>query len=114
MRSQTTAYLQTETKKWLRKYVKTVRLKESEIVKCLIERERRRRSLEQDLQQNEIEIICPPKKQLRSQMTVYLHSETKKWLKSYADGISLRESEIVRCLIEREKRKPWLEPILQN
>lgn len=51
---------------------------------------------------------------MRPQMTVYLSSELRKWLKDYAKQIGHKESEIVRLLISRESRIRWLESSLNT
>ena len=45
---------------------------------------------------------------MRTQITAYLSEETKVWLQRYARGLGLKESEVVRLLIERERRIQWL------
>jgi hypothetical protein len=45
---------------------------------------------------------------MRTQVTVYLHADTKRWLQTYADRWHLKESEVVRLLVEREQQIGWL------
>jgi hypothetical protein len=45
---------------------------------------------------------------MRSQTTVYLHSDTKEWLTAYAREFRLAESEVIRLLLEREQQIGWL------
>ena len=45
---------------------------------------------------------------MRTQITAYLHGDTKIWLRKYAEECGLGESEVVRLLIEREQRVRWL------
>lgn len=45
---------------------------------------------------------------MRSQITAYLHADTKAWLRTYAKGCRLKESEVVRLLVEREEKARWL------
>jgi hypothetical protein len=45
---------------------------------------------------------------MRTQITAYLHADTKPWLRKYADECGLKESEVVRLLLEREKQVRWL------
>jgi hypothetical protein len=51
---------------------------------------------------------------MRTQMTVYLYADSKKWLKGYSRKCRLKESEIVRILLEREQRIRWLQWALQT
>ena len=44
---------------------------------------------------------------MRAQITAYLHPETKAWLRKYARQNRLKESEIVRILVEREQEIEW-------
>ena len=46
---------------------------------------------------------------MRSQITVYLDEQTKKWLSGYARKAHFKESEVVRFLIEREREIGWLD-----
>lgn len=48
-----------------------------------------------------------PKKP-RTQITAYLYRDTKAWLRRYAHDRGLKESEIVRLLLEREQQVGWL------
>jgi hypothetical protein len=45
---------------------------------------------------------------MRPQITVYLAPELKRWLTRYAKGLHLRESEVVKLLVEQEKSVGWL------
>jgi len=45
---------------------------------------------------------------MRTQITAYLHADTKPWLQKYARECGLGESEVVRLLLEREKQVRWL------
>jgi hypothetical protein len=45
---------------------------------------------------------------MRVQVAVYLHRNTKKWLKDYAGRHGLTQSEVARALIEREQEVGWL------
>ena len=45
---------------------------------------------------------------MRTQITAYLHADTKPWLQKYADDCRLNESEVVRLLLEREQQVCWL------
>jgi hypothetical protein len=45
---------------------------------------------------------------MRTQITAYLHADTKPWLQKYADECGLNESEVVRLLVEREQQIRWL------
>jgi hypothetical protein len=45
---------------------------------------------------------------MRTQVTAYLHPETKKWLTKYASIVHFNESEVLRLLVEREQRIEWL------
>ena len=45
---------------------------------------------------------------MRTQITAYLHADTKPWLQNYADKCGLNESEVVRLLLEREQQVCWL------
>jgi hypothetical protein len=45
---------------------------------------------------------------MRTQITAYLHADTKPWLQKYADDCGLNESEVVRLLLEREQQICWL------
>jgi hypothetical protein len=45
---------------------------------------------------------------MRTQITAYLHGDTKTWLQTYAGERGLAESEVVRLLIEREQQVHWL------
>ncbi len=51
---------------------------------------------------------------MRTQITVYLDSITKEWLAEYARKTCLRESEIVRLLVRREREIEWLSWALQQ
>lgn len=46
-------------------------------------------------------------KDVRPQVTTYLHADTKVWLKEYARQNHFKESELVRILIEREQQIQW-------
>jgi len=45
---------------------------------------------------------------MRPQITVYLPARTKKWLIAYAAELGLHRTDVVRCLLERERRVGWL------
>ena len=45
---------------------------------------------------------------MRTQITAYLHADTKSWLRKYAGECGLNESEVVRLLVEREQQVRWL------
>jgi hypothetical protein len=49
---------------------------------------------------------------MRPQITTYLSSETKVWLTRYAAQFGLRESEVVRLLVERERHIGWLKRVI--
>lgn len=51
---------------------------------------------------------------MRTQTTVYLYPGTKQWLKSYRKKLGLRESEIIRILLEREQAIRWLQWALRQ
>jgi hypothetical protein len=44
----------------------------------------------------------------RPQVTVYLDPETKDWLTKYGSSLHTKESEVLRLLVERERRIEWL------
>ena len=44
----------------------------------------------------------------RRQATAHLDVETKEWLSKYAASLKLKESEILRCLLMRERQVQWL------
>ncbi len=44
----------------------------------------------------------------RRQITVHLDAETKEWLSEYAASLKLKESEVLRCLLTRERQVQWL------
>jgi len=44
----------------------------------------------------------------RPQVTVYLDPETKDWLTKYGSSLHTKESEVLRLLVERERRIGWL------
>jgi hypothetical protein len=44
----------------------------------------------------------------RPQVTVYLDPETKDWLTKYGSTLHTKESEVLRLLVERERRIEWL------
>jgi hypothetical protein len=45
---------------------------------------------------------------MRVQVAVYLHPDTKKWLKKYGRRFGMTQSEVARALIEREQEVGWL------
>jgi len=45
---------------------------------------------------------------MRTQITAYLYADTKSWLRKYAKECGLKQSEIVRVLVEREVEVRWL------
>jgi len=45
---------------------------------------------------------------MRPQITTYFHPDTKVWLTEYAREMGLKESEVVRLLVERERNIGWL------
>jgi hypothetical protein len=45
---------------------------------------------------------------MRIQVAVYLHRDTKKWLREYGRRLRLTQSEVARALIEREQEVGWL------
>ena len=51
---------------------------------------------------------------MRTQITVYLDEQTKKWLAKYARQTHLKESEVVRFLIQREREVGWLQWAIQQ
>ena len=51
---------------------------------------------------------------MRTQVTVYLNPEIKNWLQGYAAKLHLKESEVVRQLIIRERHVHWLETALRQ
>jgi hypothetical protein len=46
---------------------------------------------------------------MRTQVAVYLHRDSKKWLARYAKSFGMTQSEVARALIEREQQIGWLE-----
>lgn len=51
---------------------------------------------------------------MRKQTTTHLRGDQKEWLPEYASGLGLGESELLRILVERERRTRWLETVLNN
>jgi len=45
---------------------------------------------------------------MRVQVAVYLHRDTKKWLRDYGKRLGITQSEVARALIEREQEVHWL------
>ena len=45
---------------------------------------------------------------MRIQVAVYLHRDTKKWLREYGKRLGITQSEVARALIEREQEVGWL------
>jgi hypothetical protein len=45
---------------------------------------------------------------MRTQVAVYLHPDTKKWLETYGKRFGMTQSEVARALIEREQEVRWL------
>ena len=50
---------------------------------------------------------------MRAQVAVYLHPDTKQWLKRYGKKLGMTQSEVARALIEREQQIGWLRWALQ-
>ncbi len=48
------------------------------------------------------------------QTTAHLGQEQKEWLAAYAASLRLGESELLRILIEKERRTRWLEAVLND
>lgn len=46
---------------------------------------------------------------MRTQVAVYLHPDTKKWLAGYGKRFGMTQSEVARALIEREQEVGWLQ-----
>lgn len=44
----------------------------------------------------------------RTQVTAYLDKDVKNWLTKYAAKFHIKESEVIRLLVEREMRVMWL------
>ena len=51
---------------------------------------------------------------MRPQITAYLNEGTRAWVRNYAEELGLKESEVVRLLIERERKIQWLSWSLQQ
>jgi hypothetical protein len=51
---------------------------------------------------------------MRAQVAVYLHPDTKKWLKRYGEKFGMTQSEVTRALVEREQQIKWLQWALQT
>lgn len=51
---------------------------------------------------------------MRAQVAVYLHPDTKRWLKRYSDKLGMTQSEVARALVERERQIEWLQWALQT
>jgi len=51
---------------------------------------------------------------MRAQVAVYLHSDTKRWLKEYGKKFGMTQSEVARALVEREQQVKWLQWALQT
>jgi hypothetical protein len=49
---------------------------------------------------------------MRTQITVYIDAELKKWLRGYRRKLHLKESEIIRLLISREQKVEWIKRAL--
>jgi hypothetical protein len=45
---------------------------------------------------------------MRVQVAVYLHRDTKNWLREYGKRLGISQSEVARALIEREQSVRWL------
>ena len=45
---------------------------------------------------------------MRVQVAVYLHGDTKKWLRNYSKRLGMTQTEVARALIEREQEVRWL------
>jgi hypothetical protein len=46
---------------------------------------------------------------MRAQVAVYLHPDTKRWLKQYGNKFGMTQSEVARALVEREQQIKWLQ-----
>ena len=46
--------------------------------------------------------------EMRVQVAVYLHPDTKKWLEGYGRRFGMTQSEVARALLEREQEVGWL------
>ena len=51
---------------------------------------------------------------MRPQITAYINEGTRDWVRKYAEELGLKESEVVRLLIERERKIRWLSWSLQQ
>ena len=51
---------------------------------------------------------------MRAQVAVYLHPDTKGWLKRYGRKFGMTQSEVARALVEREQQIKWLQWALQT
>ncbi len=104
MRPQVTTYLRPKTVQWLTSYAKHLRLPRTDIIRALIERERRVGGLKRArLERLKLSGGARP------QITTYLELSTKKWLIRYAEQLDFPRSDIVRAVIEREQQLQWLE-----
>jgi hypothetical protein len=52
--------------------------------------------------------MSPPK------VTTYIDPVTNEWLNRYADSLGIKRSELVRILIQRERRNHWLERAMDD
>jgi hypothetical protein len=50
---------------------------------------------------------------MRPQVTAYLPRKTKEWLVAYAAKLGLHRTDVVRCLLERERQVQWLQWAMQ-
>jgi hypothetical protein len=51
---------------------------------------------------------------MRKQVAVYLHPDTKRWLKQYGKQFGMTQSEVARALVEREQQIRWLQWALRT
>jgi len=49
-----------------------------------------------------------------SKVTTYIDTVTNEWLQRYADSLGIKRSELVKLLIERERRNHWLERAMDD
>lgn len=51
---------------------------------------------------------------VRPQVTAYLDRAQKQWLADYSNALGIRQSELVRILVERERQVRWLNTVLRG
>ena len=49
----------------------------------------------------------------RPQITFYPGKGQKQWLKEYSKNLGIKESELVKILVERERNLKWLQAVLR-